>query len=351
MQQEQDGPEGFDQPAVESWIADNVEDLSPPLTWTRLEGGHSNLTYRIDDADGRAAVIRRPPLGELLPKAHDMSREWSVISALDDTPVPVPKPCAFCESPDVTGAWFYVMGLVEGQPIYSAEDIESWVPEERRRQLAESCVDVLAALHEIEPGDVGLERLGKPDGYIGRQLNIWYQSWLASAAPAEYDDPRAHELQRYLLDNVPDQGPGRIVHGDYSLHNLLIDADSAVAAVLDWEICTLGDPLADLGYFLNRWPQSRIEVAGIHETYRAPAGMPPRRELAQRYADKTGRDIAKLDYYVAFNRWKSAAILHGVYARYRAGQKSTEGVDMETLRRTIGDNLTLSEQIITRDGT
>lgn len=351
MQQDKNGPEGFDTSAVETWIADNVDDLSPPLTWTRLEGGHSNLTYRIDDAEGRAAVIRRPPLGELLPKAHDMSREWSVISALEETPVPVPKPFAFCESPDVTGAWFYIMGLVDGRPIYSAEDIESWVPEARRPRLAESCIDVLAALHDVEPDDVGLQRLGKPEGYISRQLNIWYKSWLASVAPAEFDDPRAHELRQYLLDNVPEQGPGRIVHGDYSLHNLLIGSDSTVAAVLDWEICTLGDPLADLAYALNRWPQSRIEVAGIEETWRAPAAMPPRRELAARYADKTGRDISSLDYYVAFNRWKSAAILHGVYARYRAGQKSTEGVDMETLRRTIGDNLTLSEQILTSDGT
>ncbi|MDX1383254.1 MAG: phosphotransferase family protein, partial [Thermoanaerobaculia bacterium] len=242
------GPEGYDREAVEAWIADHVDGLTPPLRWTRLEGGHSNLTYRLEDGEGRVAVIRRPPQGELLPKAHDMSREWALISALGPTAVPVPRAIAFCESPDVTGAWFYVMGHVEGRPLYSAADTEAWVPEERRRRLAWSFVDVLGDLHAVDPDAVGLGDLGKRDSYVGRQLKTWYRSWTSSADAARYDDPRAHELQRYFLEHLPDQGPARIVHGDYGLHNCLIGPDCTIAAVVDWEISTLGDPLADLAY-------------------------------------------------------------------------------------------------------
>ncbi|MGD8833233.1 MAG: phosphotransferase family protein, partial [Pseudomonadales bacterium] len=189
------GPEGYDVEAVEAWIDTHVESLTPPLKWTRLQGGHSNLTYRIDDVNGHSAVIRRPPQGELLPKAHDMSREWALISALGPTPVPVPAALGFCESPDVTGAWFYVMGLVDGHPLYSAEDTRRYVPEGERRKMAFSFIDVLAALHDVDPDAVGLGDLGKKDSYVGRQLKTWYRSWTASVEPADFDDPRAHELQ------------------------------------------------------------------------------------------------------------------------------------------------------------
>src|SRR5689334_6648978 len=161
---------GYDVPAVEAWIAANVPALKLPLTWTRLEGGHSNLTYRIDDAAGRRAVIRRPPLGELLPKAHDMAREWALISALGPTPVPVPAALGFCDDPAVTGARFYVMGHVNGRPLYSAADTERLVPVGSRALLAHSFIDVLADLHAIDPDAVGLGNLGKRDNYVGRQL-------------------------------------------------------------------------------------------------------------------------------------------------------------------------------------
>ena len=144
-------PEGYDVAKVEHWISENISELSPPLNWTRLEGGHSNLTYRLEDSSGKKAVIRRPPQGVLLPKAHDMSREWALISALGTTPVPVPEALGFCESPDITGAWFYVMGLIDGRPLYNNEETLEWVPEERRTQLAYSFVDVLADLHAIVP--------------------------------------------------------------------------------------------------------------------------------------------------------------------------------------------------------
>jgi aminoglycoside phosphotransferase (APT) family kinase protein len=344
------GPEGYKVAAVERWIAENIPALQPPLKWTRLHGGHSNLTYQIEDTAGNKAVIRRPPQGHLLPKAHDMSREWSLISALGPTPVPVPAALGFCESPDVTGAWFYVMGLIDGHPLYNAADTERWVPQPKRETMAFSFIDVLAALHAIDPDEVGLGTLGKKENYVGRQLKTWYRSWTSSAEAAQFDDPRAHELQQFFLDNMPDQGPARIVHGDYGLHNCLVGPDCTIAAVVDWEISTLGDPLADLAYALNQWPDPTDPEPFPPEAAAAPPGFPSRSRLAQRYAEKTGRDLSQLDYYVGFNRWKTAAIVHGVYARYLEGKKSTDGVDLEEMRGRIDKSLSASAAAVARLG-
>jgi len=339
---------GYDIPAVEAWIAKHVPALVAPLTWLKLEGGHSNLTYALQDANGRKAVVRRPPLGVLLPKAHDMAREWSAISALGPTPVPVPQAMGFCDDASVTGAVFYVMGHIDGRPLYTAEDTERLIPEPLRQGLGYSFIDVLADLHAIDPADVGLLDLGKQDSYVGRQLKTWYRSWTASIEPAEYDDPRAHSLQQFFLDHLPDQGPARIVHGDYGLHNCLFGADGKVAAVVDWEICTLGDPLADLAYALNQWHDPNDDPPARTGGPTDLPGFPARAELAARYAKRTGRDISRLDYYVGFNRWKTAAINHGVYARYMEGKKSHEGVDLDAMKATIDRNLTLSEKAVDR---
>ena len=207
--------EGYDIPAVEQWISQNIPELTPPFEWTRLQGGHSNLTYRLDDAQGRQAVIRRPPQGQLLPKAHDMSREWALIDALGPTQVPVPAALGFCESPDVTGAWFYVMGCIDGRPLYSAKETLAWVPDDRRETLAHSFFDVLADLHSLDPDAIGLGELGKKDSYVGRQLKTWYRSWTASVEPAQYDDERAHDLQKFFVENLPDQGPARVVQLEF----------------------------------------------------------------------------------------------------------------------------------------
>ncbi len=342
------GPEGYQVGAVEAWVAANIDDLRPPFKWTRLLGGHSNLTYRIEDAEGRQAVIRRPPQGQLLPKAHDMSREWALISALGATPVPVPAALGFCESPDITGAWFYVMGLIDGHPLYSSEDTERWVPEEQRQTMAWSFIDVLAALHAVDPDEVGLGELGKKENYVGRQLKTWYRSWTSSVEPAQFDDPRAHELQQFFLDNIPEQGPARVVHGDYGVHNCLVGSDCTIAAVVDWEISTLGDPLADLAYALNQWPDPTDAEPPPPEAATAPAGFPTRTQIAERYGERTGRDLSNLDYYVGFNRWKSAAIVHGVYARYCEGKKSTDGIDLDEMRSRIERTLALSEAAVNR---
>jgi len=343
---------GYDIPAVEAWIAHHVPALQPPLVWTRLEGGHSNLTCLIEDRLGQRAVIRRPPLGELLPKAYDMAREWALISALGGPSVknriPVPQALGFCADLGVTGAQFYVMGHVAGHALYSAADASRWVPEPLRRTLAHAFIDVLADLHAIDPDAVGLGDLGKKDEYIARQLKTWYRSWNTSIAGARLDDPRAHALQQYFLDHVPAQGQSRIVHGDYGLHNTLVGSDGRIAAVVDWEISTLGDPLADLGYALNQWaePGDPAPVRGLPPT--TLPGFPPRQALADRYALRTVRDLSRLDFYVGFNRWKSAAIVHGVYARYLEGKKSSAGVDLDGLKRAIDQALALAEAAVER---
>ena len=314
---------GYDAPAVTGWIEQNVQNLQPPFTWTRFPTGHSNLTFELQDANGRRAVIRRPPLGELQPRAHDMSREYRIISALWPTPVPVPEPYAFCPDPGVTGAPFYVMGFVPGRALPNRQDLDS-VPDDLRPVVSASHIDALAELHRLDPDDIGLGELGAKEDYLGRQLRAWYRSWTSSAEAAGYDDPRVHELHDFLDSRKPPQGPARVAHGDYGLHNCLVGDDGSVTAVLDWEVATLGDPLADLVYLLNRW-SGMPDLTG----YLSPD------ELVARYQEKSGTAVTNLDYYVAFNRWKSACIIHGVYTRYVRGQKSTAGVDLEGMRASI----------------
>ncbi len=339
-------PEGYQVSAVEDWVRAEVPELQPPFRWTRLEGGHSNLTYQIEDAQGQFAVIRRPPQGELLPKAHDMSREWALIEALSKTNVPVPKPFGFCEDPSVTGAWFYIMGMVDGKPLYNSEDTLALVPENKRETLAFSFFDALADLHQVDPDAVGLGELGKRDSYVGRQVKTWYRSWTSSVSGANFDDDRAHSLKTYFLEHLPDQGPIRVVHGDYGLHNCLFGSDCTVAAVVDWEISTLGDPLADLAYALNAWPDPTDQRPFSPEAATSLPGFPTRTALASRYAHRTGRDLSNLPYYIAFNRWKSACIVHGVYARYMEGKKSTEGIDLDLLKSRIDLSLELADEAI-----
>jgi aminoglycoside phosphotransferase (APT) family kinase protein len=314
---------GYDAPAVTRWIEQNVQHLQPPFTWTRFPTGHSNLTFELVDSNGRRAVIRRPPLGELQPRAHDMSREYRIISALWPTPVPVPEPYAFNPDPDVTGAPFYIMGFVPGRALPNREDLEG-VPGDRRALVSTSHIDALAELHRLDPDEIGLGELGAKEDYLGRQLRAWYRSWTSSAEAAAYDDPRLHEVHDILDRRKPPQGPARVAHGDFGLHNCLVAEDGHVTAVLDWEVATLGDPLADLVYVVNRW----TGVPGLIG-YLSPD------ELVERYQEKSGISVGNLDYYIAFNYWKSACIIHGVYTRYVRGQKSTHGLDLEGMRASI----------------
>ena len=338
MQADPDEVVGFDPAVIEAWLPTVVpadRPVTPPLVWTRLPGGHSNLTYQLTDAAGREMVIRRPPQGELLPKAHDMWREYRIIDGLWPTAVPVAEPIAYCDDRAIAETHFYVMGKAAGRALYTGTGTAEYLDEAARRRAGEQFIDTLAALHSLDPADVGLAELGRPDHYVARQLKTWYGSWTASSPIAGHDDPRMHELHELLVARVPEQGPGRIVHGDFGPHNNLFAADGELCAVLDWELATLGDPLADFAYSLNAWVEPGD--AGVYGTD-APTvldGFPRRAELVARYAAATGRDAETLSgglaYYRAFNYFKTAGILIGVYARYVAGQKSTEGVDLPML--------------------
>jgi aminoglycoside phosphotransferase (APT) family kinase protein len=332
---------GFDPATVEPWFAAHTP-VAPPVTWTRLEGGHSNLTYLLVDANGDEYVIRRPPQGELLPKAHDMFREYRIIEALHPVGIPVALPVAYCEDEAVCERHFYVMGKVEGQALYTAEQTAAHLDEAARGRVGPSFIGTLAAIHSIDPSDVGLGDLGRHDGYVSRQLRTWYGSWVASAEAAEYDDPRIHELHGLLESQMPEQGPARVVHGDYGLHNAMVGTDGDVVAILDWEIATLGDPLADFAYALNAWTERDDPGSGVAPT--ALPGFSSRDDLIGIYAEVTGADLSRLSYYRSFNSFKTACIVHGVYARYRRGQKSTEGVDLDGLYLRIGGSIDASER-------
>jgi aminoglycoside phosphotransferase (APT) family kinase protein len=330
---------GIDRNSVDTWLATNVDVLTPPFTWRPLASGHSNLTYLVEGADTVSVVLRRPPLGELQPRAHDMHREFRIISGLWPTAVPVAEPLAYCGDEAVTGARFYVMGFVDGRPSPHADDLRRWLPEpETQRRAALSLIDSLAQLHVVDPEAVGLGDLGRRDDYVGRQLSSWYRSWTSSAEDADYDDPRVHEIHDLLQLRKPAPGPIRIVHGDYGFHNCLVTRDGDVAAIVDWEVCTLGDARSDVAFVLNRWSVEGAELVG-REDITMPASFPSAGEVVARYGKQTGADLSDLEYFIILNHWRSACIAHGVYTRYVRGQRPAEGVDVEGFKRTVGVRL------------
>ena len=308
--------DGIDVANVTAWFEEHVDGVEPPLSFALIAGGHSNLTFRVDDAAGNAYVLRRPPLGQVLATAHDMSREHKIISALAPTDVPVAPTYGLCTDEAVNGAPFYVMGFVDGNVIRDAETAKTKLTEEQRRIAGESVVDVMAAIHAVDPDAVGLGDLGRKEGYIERQLKRWYGQWEKSKTR---ELPLVDEVHDELRSRIPEQGPASIVHGDYRLDNCMIGHDGHIAAVLDWEICTLGDPLADVGLLMVYWNDPDDEHSTLLTAPTTVDGFPRRAELLERYAKASGRDLSDVDFYVAFGYWKLACIVEGVYARYVGG--------------------------------
>jgi aminoglycoside phosphotransferase (APT) family kinase protein len=308
-------PHGVDVASVSEWLAAHVDGATPPFRFDVIAGGHSNLTYRVTDARGERSVLRRPPLGHVLPSAHDMGREHRIISALGPTPVPVAPALGYCADESVNGAPFYVMGYVDGVVIRDPEGANV-LTADARRVAGEDIVDTLVAIHAVNPDAVGLGDLGRHDGYIARQLKRWYGQWNASKTSELPGVDRVHDV---LLERIPEQGPAAIVHGDYRLDNCMVGTDGRVRAVLDWEICTLGDPLADVGMLHVYWTGPDDERSAWTGSGTAVDGFPNRGDLLERYAKVSGRDVGAIDFYVAFAFWKLACILEGVYARYLGG--------------------------------
>ena len=325
-------PEGIDRDGVEAWFALNVPSASPPLAFERIAGGHSNLTFRVSDAGGHRWALRRPPLGKRLGSAHDMSREHKVVAALGSTPVPVPPVVGLCEDESISGAPFYAMEFVEGPVLRGLEEAEAFPDEADRRAIGERVADTLAAIHAVEPDAVGLGDLGRKEDYVARQLHRWQGQWEKSKTRELSAIDSLHER---LSARIPKQGPATIVHGDYRLDNMILTADGEVAAVVDWELCTLGDPLADVGLLMAYWPDAEQAEVALGQPANLAPGFPSREELAARYAERSGRDLSELDFFVALGYWKLAIILEGVYARYAAGGYGEVGDGFQAFARLV----------------
>jgi aminoglycoside phosphotransferase (APT) family kinase protein len=306
---------GVDVEPVTRWFEANVPGATGPLAFELIAGGHSNLTYSVTDAAGHHFVLRRPPLGQVLATAHDMTREHTIISALGPTDVPVAPALGLCVDESVNGAPFYVMDFVDGRVLRDATAATA-ISEAARRHASHSVADTLAKIHAVDPDRVGLGDLGKKEDYLARQLKRWYGQWEKSKTR---ELPLVDELHDELLAKVPDQGPASIVHGDYRLDNCMTDDDGSVIAVLDWEICTLGDPLADVGLLMVYWTEADDAMPMLLTAPTAQDGFLSRSEVLDRYADASGRDVSQVDYYTAFGYWKLACIVEGVYARYLGG--------------------------------
>jgi aminoglycoside phosphotransferase (APT) family kinase protein len=319
------------------WLAANGIPYAAELAAVRvIAGGRSNLTYGLDfpppgDAGGPAVprlVLRRPPLGHVLPTAHDMGREYRLLSALHGTEVPVPRPVAFCQDPDVIGAPFYLMEHVNGTILRTMEDggtVTAWQAGELSRLLAE----MLAAIHRVDAVAVGLGDFGRPDGYLRRQFARWQRQWELSSTRAV---PGYDRLVTRLADGLPAEGEGTLVHGDFRLDNVLVTLGPrpGIAAVVDWEMSTLGDPLADLGLTLAYWADPEDEdwlAVSVGATARP--GFLSRAGFAARYAELTGRDLSGIGYYMAFACFKIAAVLEGIHARYLQHKTVGEGFERE----------------------
>jgi aminoglycoside phosphotransferase (APT) family kinase protein len=312
---------GLDLTALRPWLAAAAPSLlDGPLVGELIAGGKSNLTYRVTDG-ARSVVVRRPPLGHVLATAHDMGREYRVITALQDTAVPVPETYAWCADESVIGAPFYVMSLVDGVPYRTEDELEA-LGENRTREIGERLVDTLADLHLVDAAAVRLGDFGRPEGFLGRQVRRWGQQLDASHSR---EVAGIAELRTGLADRIPADGPGTVVHGDYRLDNVLVTPDDAIGAVVDWEMATLGDPLTDVALLLTYQRIAALGVgAGVSTAPRA-VGFPSREDVVQRYASRTGRDLGHLGFHEALACFKLAVVLEGIHYRHVHGQTVGDG--------------------------
>jgi aminoglycoside phosphotransferase (APT) family kinase protein len=314
---------GVDLDALSRWLDhEQPATRQGELSGEVIAGGKSNLTYRVTDGVHTWAV-RRPPLAHVLPTAHDMAREYRVISALAPTDVPVPDAVALCTDPDVLGASFYVMSFVDGVVLDRPDTIAALTADVAAR-TCQQLIDTLVALHGVDPGTVGLADFGRPDGFLARQVSRWHKQWQANQT--EEREIVAQLITR-LTDTLPAQSAPGIVHGDYRLTNVMFRPDlDGIAAVVDWEMATLGDPLTDLGLLVVYQTLSGTDDF-VMPRMRPGDGFLTADEMVARYGAQSGRDLADLDWYVGFGYFKLAAIAEGIHNRYLQGKTVGAGFD------------------------
>jgi aminoglycoside phosphotransferase (APT) family kinase protein len=342
---------GLDVGSVNSWMVAHVPGCVGAVEFSLIAGGHSNLTYGAVDAAGHRYVIRRGPLGRSGGRAHDMSREYLVIDALAGTSVPVPKALALCDDEGVNGAPFYVMSRVEGAVIDNTEAADEHLPElPARRRAGEQIIDVLADLHLVNIDAVGLGGAAKRDKFLLRQIKRFGEMWQRNATR---DLPAVDSLAQRLAGLAPPQRHTGIVHGDYRLGNVMLGPDGTLTAVLDWELWTLGDPLADLGFVLNNWyePDDPTPLIFIEMPPTVTGHFGSRSDVIERYAARTGFDVSAVEYYRGFQHWRMAVLAEGVKKRYETAQLVNASVDMAHLDRRVIDLVELADLHLTRFST
>ncbi|MDZ4306346.1 phosphotransferase family protein [Allopontixanthobacter sp.] len=308
----------LDEAKLTAWMEANVTGFAGPLTLTKFKGGQSNPTYRID-TPGQSYVLRRQPFGTLLPSAHAVDREYMAMAALYPTGFPVPRPFGLCEDPDVLGSKFFVMSLADGRSLWDGA-LPSCQPDERRA-IYHAMIDTIADLHLQKPDEIGLSDFGKPSDYCARQIARWSKQYKLSETETI---PEMDRLIEWLPTTIPPQHRSSIAHGDYRLDNLIFHKTEArIIAVLDWELSTLGDPIADFSYLMLNWispPDGRAGIGGLDH---AALGIPTMDEAVARYVARTGFPVPPMDWYFAFNLFRLAGIIQGIKKRVIDGTASS----------------------------
>jgi aminoglycoside phosphotransferase (APT) family kinase protein len=311
--------EGIHADNVTRWFTANVPEIATPLTFTLIAGGRSNLTYRVEDASGQPWVLRRPPVHHVLPTAHDMVREHRIMTSLAPSGIPVPRTIGLCTDESVNDRPFYVMEFVEGHIVRDAPEAEQAFDPATRRAVGDRMTETLSALHAVDPDAVGLGDLGRREGYIERQLKRWSGQYAQMHVEGVDHGGLVERVGDELARRVPKQQRTSIVHGDYRMDNVVLNDAGEVRAILDWELCTLGDPLADVGLLMDYWADSDNAMSVLGASPTTAPGFSTRAEVLEHYASVTDLDLTQIGFYCAFGYWKLACILQGVYARYVAG--------------------------------
>ncbi|MCL4674022.1 MAG: phosphotransferase family protein [Sphingomonadaceae bacterium] len=310
--------DAMDLAALTAWFEANVEGFEGPISYSKFKGGQSNPTYRIDTPN-RSYVLRRQPFGKLLPSAHAVDREYAAMHALGPTGFPVPKTYGLCEDPEVIGSKFFVMGLADGRSLWNGA-LPQCTPAERR-EIYNSMIDTFADLHTKDPVAIGLGDFGKPTDYCARQISRWTKQYKLSETELM---PKMERLIEWLPQTIPPQHGSSVVHGDYRLDNMIFEKDAnRVLAVLDWELSTLGDPIADFSYLMLNWHNPADGRAGLLGLDLEALGIPSQDEAVERYVARTGYPVPPMDWYFAYNLFRLAGIIQGIKKRVIDGTASS----------------------------